>query len=101
LNERIIFLGTPIDDQIANLGIAALLHLESEDPGTDISLYTTATAAQTTPGLAIYDTIQFVRPNYRRGHQVVTRGTCVGVATRRPPPPLDFRGHTGDPRSQG
>jgi ATP-dependent protease ClpP protease subunit len=56
---RIIFLGTPIDDQIANLGIAALLHLESEDPGTDISLYTTATAAQSTPGLAIYDTIRF------------------------------------------
>ena len=50
LGERIIFLGTPIDDQIANLTIAELLHLESEDPGKDISLYITAPAAPSTRG---------------------------------------------------
>ena len=54
LNERIIFLGTPVDDQIANLIVAQLLHLESEDPDKDISIYA---------GLAIYDTMQFIKPD--------------------------------------
>ena len=72
LNERIIFLGTPIDDQIANLTIAELLHLESEDPEKDISVYINCPGGSVYAGLAIYDTIQFVRP------QVTT--TCVGIA---------------------
>jgi len=72
LNERIIFLGTPIDDQIANLTIAELLHLESEDPGKDISVYINCPGGSVYAGLAIYDTIQFVKP------QVMT--ICVGIA---------------------
>ena len=72
LGERIIFLGTPIDDQIANLTIAELLHLESDDPGKDISLYINCPGGSVYAGLAIYDTIQFVKP------QVTT--TCVGIA---------------------
>ena len=58
LNERIIFLGTPIDDQIANLIVAELLHLESEDPGKDISLYVNSPGGSVYSGLAIYDTIR-------------------------------------------
>jgi len=60
LNERIVFLGTPIDDQIANLIIAQLLHLESEDPDKDISLYINSPGGSVTAGLAIYDTMQLV-----------------------------------------
>ena len=62
LSERIIFLGTPIDDQIANLTIAELLHLESEDPGKDISVYINSPGGSVYAGLAIYDTMQFVKP---------------------------------------
>ena len=62
LNERIIFLGTPIDDAIANLTIAELLHLESEDPDKDISLYINCPGGSVYAGLAIYDTMQFVKP---------------------------------------
>jgi ATP-dependent Clp protease, protease subunit len=61
-NERIIFLGTPIDDEIANLTIAELLHLESEDPSKDISLYINCPGGSVYAGLAIYDTMQFVKP---------------------------------------
>ena len=60
LNERIIFLGTPIDDQVANLVVAQLLHLESEDPEKDISLYINSPGGSVYAGLAIYDTMQFV-----------------------------------------
>src|SRR5678810_1428278 len=56
LNERIIFLGTPVDDQIANLIIAQLLHLESEDPDKDIFLYVNSPGGSVYSGLAIYDT---------------------------------------------
>jgi ATP-dependent Clp protease protease subunit len=63
LSERIIFLGTPIDDQIANLTIAELLHLESEDPTKDISLYINCPGGSVYAGLAVYDTIQFVKPD--------------------------------------
>src|SRR5438876_2107929 len=63
LGERIIFLGTPIDDQIANLTIAELLHLESEDPTKDISLYVNCPGGSVYAGLAIYDTMQFVKPD--------------------------------------
>src|ERR687896_830315 len=72
LNERIIFLGTPVDDQIANLVVAQMLHLESEDPDADINLYINSPGGDVYAGLAIYDTIQFVRPD------VAT--TCVGMA---------------------
>ena len=62
LRERIIFLGTPIDDEIANLTIAELLHLESEDPGKGISVYINCPGGSVYAGLAIYDTMQFVKP---------------------------------------
>jgi ATP-dependent Clp protease protease subunit len=62
LSERIIFLGTPIDDQIANLTIAELLHLESDDPGKDIFVYVNCPGGSVYAGLAIYDTMQFVKP---------------------------------------
>ncbi|TMK66794.1 MAG: ATP-dependent Clp endopeptidase proteolytic subunit ClpP [Actinobacteria bacterium] len=63
LNERIIFLGDPVDDQIANLIVAQLLHLESEDPDKDISLYINSPGGQIYAGLAIYDTMQFIKPD--------------------------------------
>jgi ATP-dependent Clp protease protease subunit len=72
LNERIIFLGTPVDDQIANLIVAQLLHLESDDPDKDISLYINSPGGSIYAGLAIYDTMQFIKP------QVQTM--CVGIA---------------------
>jgi ATP-dependent Clp protease protease subunit len=72
LNERIIFLGTPVDDQIANLIVAELLHLESEDPGKDISVYINCPGGSVYAGLAVYDTMQFVKP------EIAT--TCVGSA---------------------
>src|SRR6266508_1495479 len=62
LNERIIFLGTPIADEIANLTIAELLHLESDDPDKDISIYINCPGGSVYAGLAIYDTMQFVKP---------------------------------------
>jgi ATP-dependent Clp protease, protease subunit len=62
LNERIIFLGTPIDDEIANLTIAELLHLGSDDPDKDISLYINCPGGSVYAGLAIYDTMRFVKP---------------------------------------
>ena len=72
LNERIIFLGTPIDDEIANLVVAQLLHLESEDPDKDISIYINTPGGSVYSGLAIYDTIQFIKPDVQT--------TCVGIA---------------------
>ncbi len=72
LNERIIFLGTPIDDPIANLIVAQLLHLESEDPDKDISIYINSPGGSVYAGMAIYDTMQFIKPD------VAT--ICVGVA---------------------
>ncbi len=72
LNERIIFLGTPVDDQIANLIVAQLLHLESEDPDKDISLYVNSPGGSVYAGLAIYDTMQFVKPDIQT--------ICVGIA---------------------
>ena len=63
LNERIIFLGTPIDDTVANLIVAQLLHLESEDPDKDISIYINSTGGSIYSGLAIYDTMNFVKPD--------------------------------------
>jgi ATP-dependent Clp protease, protease subunit len=72
LNERIIFLGTPVDDQIANLIVAQLIHLESEDPDKDISIYITSPGGGVYAGLAIYDTMQYIRPDIQT--------ICVGIA---------------------
>ena len=72
LKDNIIFIGTPIDDNIANLVTAQLLFLEAEDPEKDISLYINSPGGSITAGLAIYDTIQFIRPD------VTT--ICVGQA---------------------
>jgi ATP-dependent Clp protease protease subunit len=72
LRERVIFLGQPIDDQVANLVVAQLIHLESDDPDKDIHLYINSPGGSIYAGLAIYDTMQFVKPD------VAT--TCVGVA---------------------
>ena len=72
LNERIIFLGTPVDDQIANLIVAQLLHLESEDPDKDISIYINSPGGSVYAGLAIYDTMQFIKPDVST--------ICVGIA---------------------
>jgi len=63
LKERIIFLGTSIDDEVANLIIAQLLFLEAEDPKRDITLYINSPGGVVTAGLAIYDTIQFIKPD--------------------------------------
>ena len=65
LNERIIFLGTPIDDQVANLIVAQMIHLESEDPDKDIQLYINSPGGSVYAGLAIYDTMQFIRRTSR------------------------------------
>ena len=63
LKDNIIFIGTPIDDQIANLTIAQMLFLEAEDPEKDILLYINSPGGSITAGLAIYDTMQFIRPD--------------------------------------
>ena len=62
LKERIIFIGTPIDDIVANLVIAQMLFLESEDPDKDINLYLNSPGGIVTSGLAIYDTMQYIKP---------------------------------------
>jgi ATP-dependent Clp protease protease subunit len=72
LNERIIFLGQPVDDQVANLIVAQLLHLESVDPDKDISLYINSPGGSIYAGLAIYDTMNFIKPD------VATM--CCGIA---------------------
>ena len=72
LNERIVFLGTPVDDQIANLIVAQLLHLESEDPDKDVQIYINSPGGSVYAGLAIYDTMQFIKPDIQT--------TCVGIA---------------------
>jgi ATP-dependent Clp protease, protease subunit len=72
LKDRIIMLGTPIDDNIANLVVAQLLHLEGEDPDKDIEIYINSPGGQVDSGLAIYDTMQFIKPQVRT--------ICVGMA---------------------
>src|SRR5256885_2072833 len=72
LKEHIIFIGTPIDDHVANLATAQMLFLQAEDPEKDIQLYINSPGGSITAGFAIYDTMQFVKPD------VVT--TCVGQA---------------------
>src|SRR5437588_6121363 len=72
LRDNIIFLGTPVDDTVANLIIAQLLFLEAEDPEKDIQMYINSPGGSITAGMAIYDTMQFVRPD------VTT--ICIGQA---------------------
>ena len=73
LKERIIFLGSPIDDDLANLVVAQMLFLEAEDPDKDITLYINSPGGMVTSGLAIYDTMQYIKPN------IVT--LCMGQAS--------------------
>ena len=63
LNERIVFLGTPVDDQVANLIMAQMLHLESEDPDKDVNLYINSPGGDITSLFAIYDTMQYIKPD--------------------------------------
>jgi ATP-dependent Clp protease protease subunit len=72
LNERIIFLGTPVSEDIANLVVAQLIHLESEDPDKDVSIYVNSPGGSVYAGLAIYDTMQYIKPDVQT--------ICVGVA---------------------
>ena len=72
LKDRIIFIGTPIDDNIANLVVAQMLFLEAEDPEKDIFVYINSPGGSVTAGMAIYDTMQFIKPD------VAT--TCMGIA---------------------
>ena len=72
LNERIVFLGDPVDDTVANLIVAQLLHLESSDPDKDISLYINSPGGSMTASLAMYDAMQYVRP--------LVETTCLGMA---------------------
>lgn len=72
LRERIVFLGTPINDQVANLIIAQLLYLEREDPDKDIQLYINSPGGVISAGLAIYDTMQIIRPDVST--------ICIGMA---------------------
>jgi ATP-dependent Clp protease protease subunit len=72
LNERIVFLGTPVTEDIANLIVAQLIHLESEDPDKDVSIYINSPGGSVYAGLAIYDAMQFIKPDVST--------ICVGVA---------------------
>jgi ATP-dependent Clp protease protease subunit len=72
LRERVVFLGSPVDDDVANLIVAQLLHLEAEDPEKDIQLYINCPGGVVYAGLAIYDTMRFIKPD------VAT--TCCGIA---------------------
>jgi ATP-dependent Clp protease protease subunit len=72
LNERIIFLGTEISEDIANLVVAQLIHLESDDPEKDISIYLNSPGGSVYAGLAIYDTMQYIKPDVQT--------ICVGMA---------------------
>jgi len=72
LKDRIIFIGGPIDDHVANLVVAQFLHLEAEDPKKDINIYINSPGGAVTAGMAIYDTIQFIKPDVST--------TCIGQA---------------------
>src|SRR5438034_10669444 len=74
LNERVVFLGSPIDDEVANLVVAQLLHLEAEDPEKDVCLYINSPGGGVYAGLAIYDTMQHIRPDVST--------ICVGMSAR-------------------
>jgi ATP-dependent Clp protease protease subunit len=88
LKDRIVFIGTPIDDSVANLVIAQLLFLEAEDPDRDINLYINSPGGVVTSGLAIYDTMQFIKPDVATicMGQAASMGAlllCAGAAGKR------------------
>ena len=101
LRERIIFLGTGIDDNVANLIIAQLLYLEREDPDKDINLYVHSPGGHITAGLAIYDTMQLVRPGHRhvRGGDDGEHGH--GAAVRRGAGEALLHAERDDPHAPG
>ena len=72
LNDRIVMVGSPIDDEVANVVVAQLLHLESDDPDKDIAIYINSPGGHVYAGLAIYDTMQFIKPEIQT--------ICVGIA---------------------
>jgi ATP-dependent Clp protease protease subunit len=85
LKERIIFLGTPVDDAVANLLIAQLLHLESDDPEKDISIYINSPGGEITGLFAIYDTMQYVKPDIQTicvGQAASAAAVLVGAGTK-------------------
>jgi ATP-dependent Clp protease protease subunit len=85
LKERIIFLGTPIDDAVSNLLIAQLLHLESEDPDKDISIYVNSPGGEITGLFAIYDTMQYIKPDVQTicvGQAASAAAVLVGAGTK-------------------
>ena len=87
LKERIVFLGTPIDDAVGNLIMAQLLHLESEDPDKDINLYVNSPGGDITSLFAIYDTMQYIKPDV----STICMGQAASAAavprSGRPPSP--------------
>ena len=76
LKDNIIFIGTPVDDGVANLAIAQMLFLEAEDPDKDIQLYINSPGGSITAGFAIYDTMQFIKPDV----QTICIGQCASIA---------------------
>ena len=76
LKDNIIFIGTPVDDAVANLAIAQMLFLEAEDPDKDIQLYINSPGGSITAGFAIYDTMQFIKPDV----QTICIGQCASIA---------------------
>ena len=72
LKDRIVFIGQPVDDEVANLAVAQLLHLEAVDPDRDIAVYINSPGGQVYAGLAIYDTMQFIKPDVQT--------ICCGIA---------------------
>ena len=118
LKDRIIFIGTPIDDTIANVVIAQMLFLEADDPDKDILLYINSPGGSITAGLAIYDTMQFIRPDVQTygigqaasmaavlggGHQ--GQAVLAAELAHRDPPAADVRagrpGHRYRHRGEG
>ena len=91
LRDNIIFIGTPIDDTIANLVIAQLLFLEAEDPEKDIQLYINSPGGSITSGMAIYDTMQYIKPD------VMT--ICIGQAASMAATIMPKRVHCANPHN--
>ena len=85
LKDNIIFIGTPIDDNLSNLVVAQLLFLEADDPEKEISIYINSPGGAVTSGLAIYDTIQFIRPDvttYCLGQAASMAAVLLAAGTR-------------------
>src|SRR3954451_7794227 len=85
LKERIVFLGTPIDDTVANLVMAQLLHLEAEDPDKDINIYINSPGGDITSLFAIYDTMQYIKPDISTicmGQAASAAAVLLGAGTK-------------------